>query len=707
MTWSKAPVDPEEVRRVAARYKCGNLAATILLRRSVAAPRDASYFLEDDLSLLNNPFLMDGMEAAVERIRRAVAASERVFVFGDRDVDGVSSVVLLSDALRASGLTVDCDMPEGDDEYGLTEKWVRRISESGASLVITVDCGISSRREIALAAELGLDCIVTDHHNAPEEIPECVAVLDPKIPGSGYPFRELSGCGVAWKLDWALAFSRAPDYGRERCLLVTRPANDALAVDAVRMRNLRVVDTLSETLIPGMVRYRGSRLERFVGETPALVWDRDEVAASLGRVFDGPVDLALEELKGEVGAAFPALADKSLLRILEASRAARYGTRPPREIETLADLHAALGLERARSFLAPTVARLDLVALGTLSDLMTLRDENRLLVRAGMASLSGAPRSGLRELLASLDLLGKPLTTRDVAWRVTPVLNAAGRMGQPRAALDLFLSDGMQRAAERAEGLIELNRRRKALGDKVWDECRSDATASLEKTGGKILLVSGPRIHWGITGILAARLAGAFKAPAVVVAEQAERCIGSVRSPVGFSLVGFLDRFADLLAGYGGHDFAAGFSLPAEHLEAFRGRFYEVAEDVEMRPASEETLTIDAEIPAALLVPSIAETVDRFEPYGEGNPPLTFLTRGLVVESIDLIGRSGGADGAPHGRLLLAAATHRWPAVYWNGAGRIREKLTLHQRVDVVYRVERNRYMGMDNLRLNILDIGP
>ena len=705
MSWTKLPVDREEVRQVAARYKCDHLTATILVRRAASAPQEARFFLEEDLRFLHNPFLLQGMEAAVDRIAAAVKAAQPIYLFGDRDVDGITSLVLLQESIRSLGGNVTSGLPEGDDEYGLSEKWVRRIHESGARLIVTVDCGISSRREVALASELGVDCIVTDHHNAPEELPECVALIDPKLDGSGYPFRELSGCGVAWKLDWALRYSLCPDYGREVCLLTTRPANDAVVVDAVRTRNLRAVDTLSETLLPGMVRYEGSRLERFLGGGEVVVYDQEEAARDLATVFGASPPVTMLDLRQELWAAFPPIEGQSLLRILEKSKAARYSPRALREIDLLADVHASLLASRHRALLEPAERRLDLVALGTLADLMVLRDENRLLVRRGMELLASAPRSGLRELLASQELLGRPLTTRDIAWKVTPVLNAAGRMGKPGVALELFLCEGMERAAAQASSLLELNRQRKALGDKVWDECRADAAASLEKTGGKALLVSGPRIHWGITGILAARLAAAFKAPAVVVAEQPERCVGSVRTPEGLSIGGLLERFDDILGGYGGHDFAAGFNLDHGRLEEFRSRFYEVARDVEVRPATAEALLVDAEIPPSLLTPKVAEILDRFEPYGEGNRPLTFLTRGLVVESVEIIGKPNGASGAPHAKLLLSSEKNRWPAVYWKGADRVRDGLVAHRRVDVVYRLERNHFMGMGNLRLSILDV--
>lgn len=705
MSWSKRPVDREEVRQVAARYRCDPLTATILVRRALSGPREALFYLEDDLRFLHNPFLFRGMEAAVDRIVAAVKNAEPIYLFGDRDVDGITSLVLLQESIRSMGGKVTCGLPEDDDEYGLSEKWVRRIHESGARLIVTSDCGISSRREVALARELGVDCIVTDHHNAPGELPECVAVLNPKLEGSGYPFRELSGCAVAWKLDWALRFSLCPDYARDFCLLTTRPANDAVVVEATRTRNLVVVETLSETLLPGMVRWPGSRLEQFLGGAEVVAYDGEQAARDLEAVFGAAPPVTMVDVRKELWAAFPPIEGQSLLRILERSKAARYAARTLREIDLFADLHASLLAARHRALLEPAERRLDLVALGTLSDLMVLRDENRLLVRRGMELLASAPRSGLRELLASQELLGRRLTTRDIAWKVTPVLNAAGRMGKPGVALELFLCEGMERAAAQAAALFELNRQRKALGDKVWDECRVDAAASLEKAGGKALLVSRPRIHWGITGILASRLAAAFKAPAVVIAEQPGRCVGSVRTPEGLSIGGLLERFDDILGGYGGHDFAAGFNLAHERLEEFRVRFYEVAGDFEVRPATAGDSYVDAEIPPSHLTPKVEEILDRFEPYGEGNPALTFLTRGLTVESVDIMGKPSGSSGAPHAKLLLCAEKNRWPAVYWNGADRVREGLVAHRRVDVVYRIERNHFMGMGNLRLNIVDV--
>ena len=704
MKWSKRDLDRDEVRAIATRYGCDNLTASVLYRRSVAGPREARWFLESDPRQQHNPFRFQQMEKAVDRLRAAIASGETIHVFGDRDVDGVTATVLLQESLRDLGAKVQVAMPVGDDEYGLTEKWVRDVAGRGGTLIVTVDCGISARREVAVAAELGIDVVITDHHNPPDDLPECHALIDPKAPGEVYPFRELCGCAVAWKLDWALHWAQTPEYGHDVLLLAARPANDSVSVDAVRVRNLCVRESITEVYVPGGLRWETTRLRSFLGDGPVVVLDAAATARHLEEAFGAPLPLAFRDLGPDVQRLRPDLAGQSLLKMLQAAEVKRYAEQPLGEIDMLRELYVDLRMRDSGPALEKPLGRLDLVALGTLSDLMSLRDENRVLVRRGMEILSSAPRRGLRELLDAQELLGRRITTRDVAWKLSPVLNAAGRMGKPEVALDLFLSPDMEGAAKRAGALLDLNKQRKAAGDKVWDECRSLAEESLARTGGRLVLAAGPRILWGITGVIAARLTAVFKTPAVVISVNEAKCVGSVRSPEGFSLAGFLDQFHDLLSTYGGHDYAAGFSLPPERLEAFRERLLAVGGSLDLPRVEEETLTIDAELPPVYLTPKLIRLIDRFEPYGEGNPPLTFLSRGLVVENVELIGKGGGESGPPHARLLLAAEATRWPAVYWNGAERVRQELPPASRVDVVYRVERNHFMNMESLRLTILD---
>ncbi len=203
------------------------------------------------------------MAEAVERIGAAVDSGEKILIFGDRDVDGITATVLLHEALADLGADVAWMLPEGEDAYGLSPAVIDRAGAAGTGLLVTVDCGVSNVDEIALAAQRGIECIVVDHHNPPARLPEAAAVVDPKLPG--YPFRDLCGCAVASKVEWALRFSRSPFFGASVCLLNARPANETLVVEAVRAVNLVETARITEAFVPGLVPWEKTRPGRFPG----------------------------------------------------------------------------------------------------------------------------------------------------------------------------------------------------------------------------------------------------------------------------------------------------------------------------------------------------------------------------------------------------------------------------------------------------------
>ena len=223
MEWLKTELAADDVKSFADKYGCDLLFASILLRRGIQSGREIRYYLETDLRHLRNPFDIPGMEDAVERILTAKEEGEKIMVFGDRDVDGITGTVLLTDFLRRSGFDVRWQLPMGEEAYGLSIKAIEDFAADYGSLIITVDCGITNREEISRAAELGVGVIVTDHHNPPEILPDADALVNPKLPGS-YPFKDLSGCAVAYKLVSALRFAlKSEVYAQPICLLAARP----------------------------------------------------------------------------------------------------------------------------------------------------------------------------------------------------------------------------------------------------------------------------------------------------------------------------------------------------------------------------------------------------------------------------------------------------------------------------------------------------
>ena len=698
MIWNKSPIDSAAVKELARRYGLDLLPAAILSRRGITTPESLMYYLVDDLKLLHNPFLMPSMADAVERINAAIESGERILIFGDRDVDGITSTVLLYEAFAGFGADVQWMLPEGEDAYGLSDRVIEKAAADGTGLLVTVDCGISNAQEIALAAEKGIDTVVVDHHNPPTELPQAVAIINPKLPG--YPFRDLCGCAVASKVEWALRFSRSPFFGAGVCLMNARPTNDTVSIEAVHMTNLVVTDRLQENIVPGLVPFERTRLAAFISQDETLVLDAPSQARLLARAFGG-VTLPLSDLAPLFSQFLPALAGKSLLKIQQESRSGRFSSRPPSEIDTLAESFEALVLAREEERLSPWRERIDLVTLGTLADLMPLTDENRILVRQGIAALRSSERNGLRQIFKRKDLLGKRVSTSDIAWQVAPLINSAGRMGEPSTATRLFLSETAQEAESLVDQLFALDTRRKSMGETAWNLVLGQAKESLERSGGRCILVHDSHIQRGITGIMASRLQGFFKAPAIVIAEGGATAVGSIRCNREKMIEDFFSRHADHFLTYGGHDFAAGFSLESSRLPAFLDSFFSRIQETEALAQGEESITIDAEIPVAMLTPDIVKIVDQFEPYGEGNPQLVFLTRGVKVASAELIGRKD----LSHLKLLFDTGRIKWPAVFWNAASRFPGEFTIGDTVNIVYRVGRNSYGGGENLQLTVLDL--
>jgi len=695
MIWQKSELNPEELRDVARRYQLDLISAAVLIRRDYLDEDSIRFILNNDPLLMHNPFLFKDMSRALRRIHAAVSNGELIQIFGDRDVDGITSTILLREVLEKIGAKLRWQIPVGEDDYGLTAEVIDGCAAEGCGLLITVDCGISNNDEIAKAAELGIDTIVLDHHNPPEPLPAAFALIDPKCNDSGYPFRDLSGCGVVAKLAVALAYSTTSDFDAPVCFLHIQPANEAFTVQAVELVNLVEMERIIDTVPSKGSDLLRTRVYGKLKDKKILVYDRDSQLRYLQQLnAEGAFELV--DIMPEVAAGFPEVAGKSLIRARESLEMLRLGHKS--EIDVLVELYRRLSWNRLDllTVLEPIV---DLAALGTIADLMPLINENKIIVRRGLEAMGRMKRSGLRELLLRQNLHGRQLTAKDISWHITPVLNSAGRMGEPQRAAELFLSQTQDEIDAVIDSILQLNRQRKQLGDRIWDSCFPAARESIEHTGGKFVFVADAEIPRGITGILAARLVSFFKIPAVVVSLGQSKAVGSLRSP--YPVNGFLDLFADYFVNYGGHDRAAGFNLPTELFQEFQNRFFQIA--LAHTPPDREAakISIDAEVPPAYLNPELIRVVETFEPYGEGCPPLVFLTRGARIEKLEIVGRQEPA----HVRMLLSADRYKWPAVYWNAAPRAGKDFDRNDTVDIVFRLNRNYFMNTETLQLTILDL--
>ncbi len=697
MDWVKKAIDPEIVKNIAKKYDVNLIVASILVRRGILSAEEIFFFTHKDLKYQHNPFLFEGMEEVVDRINTAIEGGEKIFVFGDRDVDGITSTVLLVETIEELGGNVDWMLPEGEDDYGLSFDVVRRVVESGADLLITVDCGITNVKEIQLAREMGVDTIVIDHHNVGEELPNALGIINPKVADSGYPFKELSGCGVVSKVVWALYFSKTPFYGVSVCLLNARPVNDTFIVEVVKLNNLVEIERLTENFVPGIMDFESTRLYDFLKGYEVIVYNLPFQIRLLRKIFGNAYEFEFSDIENFVKQLLPEFGGKSLLRIKNelGRNSENYG-----EIDALRELFVSLVLKKEEKVFESYFKRLDLVALGTIADLMPIVNENRILVRYGMEQLSKSRRTGLRELLIRKSLAGKELKTIDVAWQISPFINSAGRMGEPGKATRLLLSQDSAEVNELVDYILGLNRKRKNLGNSAWDSLIEKARESYDRTGGKFILVVDYSIHRGIAGIMASRLVNSFGVPAIVITEANEKAIGSLRSVSRFSIKEFLDNFSDLLLNYGGHDFAAGFSLSKENVPTFEKKFYDFVDTITVPEKEVERVNIDAEIPVKYLTPALEDVIKFFEPYGEKNPPLIFLTRGITIEDFDIVGKRE----ISHLRLLFRTDRYKWPAIFWKAAD---EAVNLQRgmKVDIIYKIVRNFYQNAETLQLNIIKL--
>ncbi len=532
-------------------------AVQLLLSRGIGTARALEQFL-DPIGLPHSPHLLAGIDAALPRLADAIRGSETVAIFGDFDVDGITGTAILAETLKRLGANVIPYLPHPVTEgHGMTYHAVDQLVAQGATLIVTVDCGISDADQIARATRLRSDVIITDHHTPPEREPNALAIVNPHMPGSVYPFPDLCGAGIAYKLASALL-----DY---------------------------------------------------LGEAP----------------------------------------DPSLL---------------------------------------------ELAALGTVADLVPLRDENRYFVQHGLSGLGATRRPGLRALLRRVNLEGRQVRAEDVSFRIAPRLNASGRMAHPETSLNLLLTQRDQEAESLVAQLETYNTQRRDLTERA---CEIAIDRIRHEDAIPAMIISHDDSYTpGINGLIAGRLAETFNRPAVALARaDADHLVASARSAGNFNLIEAISRCGDLLARYGGHAAAAGFTVRDEHLDQVSQWLTEIAK-VEMGLfAPEPMLEIHAEGTLdELLSPQLARLCAELEPFGKDNPTPVFLTRRAQVLNWGYVGAQG-----QHLKLNVSSGGRSVDALSWNHAAHWGG----YTAVDLVFQLAEDRYRGESRTYLRIEDMRP
>ena len=571
--------NPEAVAAMAAATGISPVLANLLVQRGIDTLEKAKKFFNPQLSDLHDPFLMKDMDKAVERVERAVRNREKIMVYGDYDVDGTTAVALVYKFLRQIGhkdllFYIPDRYTEG---YGISTKGIDHAARKGATLIIALDCGIKAIEKVDYAKRKGVDFIICDHHLPAEEIPRAVAVLDPKRADCSYPFDELSGCGVGFKL-----------------------------VQAYCQKN-------------GI---------------------------------------------------------------------------PFQQIEPL----------------------LDLLAVSIASDIVPLVDENRILAHYGLLRLNASPSKGLLSIIKICGLDRHNITIDDIVFKIGPRINAAGRMRMDEndenaapsggyAAVNLLI-EGNESLAEEFGSVIDgFNQDRKCIDRSVTQEAHDFIEAHAELKAAKSTVIYNPRWMKGIVGIVASRLIETYYRPTVVLTMSNGFVTGSARSVPGFDLYQAIESCSDLLENFGGHMYAAGLTMRPERVEEFTRRFNAYVEEnidpITLQPQVE----IDSELFFSNITPAFRRDLNRFQPFGPGNPAPVFVTRGVVSHGETKL---VGAD-CDHLRMdlmqrqkpntTIQTIAFQQPTHYeWIRAG---------HPIDVCYQIVENHYRGSVSVQLRIKDIKP
>lgn len=559
----------DEAAALARQTGLTRVAAEVLWNRGITTPDAMRAFTMPALRDLHEPSLLPAMTQAAARIREAVEHNEPIVVYGDYDVDGITATAILIRCLRLLGVEPAYYIPHRAQEgYGLNADAVRTLARAGTRLLITVDCGINAVAELALAKKLGMDVIVTDHHEPGDLVPAAACLINPKLPACRYPFRDLSGAGVAFKLAWAI-----------------------------------------------------------------------------GKSFSARARVSPE----------------------------------------------------FKEFLLDSIT---LAGLGTIADVVPLHGENRVIARFGLVGLGNSQAAGIRALCEAAGITTPALSAFDVAFKLAPRLNAAGRLGCARKCVELLTTDSDERARAIARELNRENTRRQKLQERTLDAAREMLTADGATDTRLTIVLASEQWHAGVVGIVASRLAAEYWKPAVLLAIEGDAVRGSARSIPPLNLFETLQDCADHLTGFGGHAMAAGLRLPRSQLAAFTEAF-ECA--VAARLAGYDlapTLDVDLEVELAEMTRALMGELESFAPFGAENPEPILAAYNLALPG--QVRRMG--SGGRHMSFWVRQNGEALRAVAFD-MGEQAEPLAESGVCSLAFVPRMNRYRGRENVELDVRDL--
>ena len=554
--WEVKISDDELTNKIANEFNISKLVARILANKGLKESNEIEVFLNPRRSDFHDPFLMPDMKIAVDRILKAIETKEKVAIYGDYDADGITSSTVLKRFLSERGLDADIYIPNRLNEgYGLNEKAIKEIAQTNHTLIITVDCGITGNKEIELAKTLKIDTVVTDHHEPTEELPKALAVVDCKRKDNKYPFSELAGVGVAFKLIQAISIKL------------------------------------------------GIREEEYL----------------------------------------------------------KY---------------------------------LDLVCVGTISDIVPLKDENRTISKLGLRLVKQTKNIGLKVLLNSMGY--QKIDSNTISFGVAPRINACGRMGHEKEALELFLTNSVQEAEKITQRLNEYNLERQQIEKRIFDEVEEIIQKSEEKSLPCIVLEK-ENWHHGVIGIVSSKITDMYFKPSILMSIEGDIAKGSGRSIPGFDLHEALENCKEEIEQFGGHSMAVGVTVKKANFDKFKNKFEEYAREKDISKIT-PILNIDEKITLKDITIKDIRDLELLEPFGEGNKPPIFQINNVKIDSIRSLSQG------KHLKMEIKDQNSSIQAIGFN-LGNLANDYKIEDKINIAGTLEINNYNGRENIQINIRDV--
>ena len=553
--WEYYGKDEQKVEQIQKEFGLSRLLSTIIVNKGLENKQEIDAFLNPTRKDFHDPYLMPDMEIAVKRIVQAIKNQEKVIIYGDYDVDGITSITVLKKFLADRGLEVDSYIPNRLDEgYGLNKAAIDKIVSEGYQLMITVDCGISGIEEIDYANSLGLETIVTDHHEPADVLPNALAVVDAKRKDNKYPNNQLAGVGVVFKLTQAIS-----------------------------------------------------------------------------QVYD--------------------LEEKEYLKYL------------------------------------------DIVCVGTISDIVPLVGENRVIAKLGLKLVEVTKNIGLRALLTSIGY--KKIDSSAISFGIAPRINACGRMGHEQEALKLFLTDNIAEATNITKKLNDYNRERQDIEKRIFDE----VLVKIEKSekDKPCIVLADDNWHHGVIGIVSSKVTEMYYKPSILICFEDGEGKGSGRSIPGFDLHDALTKCDKHIDRFGGHSMAIGISVSKDNYNSFKQEFEEFVSNTNINELI-PVIKVDEEVTAKDISVNTVKELSMLEPFGEANKMPIFMYKNLRISSIRAL-----SDGK-HLKLSLRDEGTFIDAIGFN-MGYLVNEFLLGDKVDVLGNLEINSFNGRESVQINLKDL--